>query len=100
MKNRTNESFMEQLALQNNDIGCVVRGCVEKTEYGKHKGKITIETLIENVSNDQADFFGVYEVKDEDGAFIEHWIADFLRCDDALMFAQIKGRQEPIRIYV
>jgi hypothetical protein len=93
MKNETHVYFTEQPILHNNALEYVVRGCVEKTEYGKHKGKITIETFIENVSNDQADFFGVYEVHDEDGSLIEHWIADFMRCDDALLFAQIKGRQ-------
>jgi hypothetical protein len=93
MKNETHEIFTEQPILHNNSFDYVVRGCVEKTEFGKHKGKVTIETFIENVSNDQADFFGVYEVHDEDGSLIEHWIADFMRCDDALLFAQIKGRQ-------
>jgi DNA repair protein RadC len=65
----------------------VVRGCVELTEYSKRKGKIIIENLIKNVPNDEAEFFGVYEVQDEDGSPIEHWIADFLCYDDAKMFA-------------
>jgi dihydroorotase-like cyclic amidohydrolase len=90
MKSETHVNFMEQPILHNNALEYVVRGCIEKTEYGKHKGKITIETFIENVSNDQADFFGVYEVHNEDGSLIEHWIADFMHFDDAQLFAQIK----------
>ena len=74
----------------------VVRGCVELTEYSKRKGKITIENLIKNVPNDEAEFFGVYEVQDEDGSPIEHWIADFLRYDDAKMFSQAKGGRKVI----
>jgi hypothetical protein len=90
MKSETHEYFMEQPILHNNPLEYVVRGCIEKTEYSKHKGKINIETFIENVSNDQADFFGVYEVHNEEGSLIEHWIADFMHFDDAQLFAQIK----------
>ena len=71
-----------------------VRGCVEITEYGKHKGRISIETIIDTVPNDEADFFGVYEVQEDDGALIEHWLADFLRHDDAQMFALAKEKEE------
>ena len=68
-----------------------VRGCVETTSFGKSKGRITIDTVIESVPDDKADFFGVYQIGD-DG--LESWIADFMRWDDAQMFALEKGKEE------
>jgi predicted nucleic acid-binding protein len=69
----------------------IVQGCVERTDYNKLKRKITIETVIEIVRNDEADFFGVYEVQ-KDGT--EQWIADFMDFDDAVMFASAKEKEE------
>jgi hypothetical protein len=69
----------------------MVRGCVEATNYEMRKSKITIETVIENVLDDEADFFGVYKIK-LDGA--DEWIADFKSWDDAQMFALEKEKEE------
>ena len=80
---------------QKNVIEYVVRGCVETTSYGKCNGRITIDSVIENVPDDEADFFGVYEVQEQDGARIERWIADFQEWDDAQMFALEKDKAEP-----
>ena len=79
---------------QKNVIEYVVRGCVETTSYGKQKGTITIETVIENVPDDKAEFFGVYEAQEEDGAITESWLADFREWDDAQMFALEKEKEE------
>jgi hypothetical protein len=69
----------------------MVRGCVETTNYQKRNGKITIETVIENVPNDEADFFGVYEVQLDR---TDEWVADFRDWDDAQMFALEKDKEE------
>jgi hypothetical protein len=69
----------------------MVRGCVETTNYEKRKGKITIETVVENVQPDEAEFFGVYEVL-SDGT--DEWVAEFRNWDDAQMFALEKEKEE------
>jgi hypothetical protein len=68
-----------------------IRGCVEATDYKKQRNKITIETVIETVPNDEAGFFGVYEVQ-PDGT--DEWLADFRNWDDAQMFALEKEKEE------
>jgi len=72
--------------------GYKVRGCVESVSFGKNKGRITIETLVETVPNHLAEFFGVYEVQQDGTANVEHWLADFMYFDDAQMFALEKEK--------
>jgi hypothetical protein len=68
-----------------------VRCCKENTNYGKGKGTVTIETIIETVPESEAEFFGVYEVQ-PDGT--DEWVADFLNWDDAQLFALEKEKEE------
>ena len=65
-----------------------VRGCKD-TLFHKMEIRGVIVAVI-NTGFDEAEYFGVYEVH-EDGT--EHWIADFLRYDDAQMFALAKGKE-------
>lgn len=67
----------------------VVRGCKDTLFHKMEVRGVIVATL--NVPNDEAEFFGVYEIRRDR---TEIWIADFLRYDDAVMFALEKGREE------
>jgi hypothetical protein len=65
---------------------CSVYGCKEVFDKS-YKGKMY--THVERCGNDEAEFFGVYEVQD-DGT--EEWLGDFSTWEDASLFEKEKEK--------